>query len=173
MPNETLLVTLPCDTMALLFAIRHDEEESVGAVIDRLVRAHSVPIPDQSQPNPEHESESISQRSRGKYRYELLGEEGTADTLGKLLVGVLERFADLDSTFLERYGEGQGRTRRFLTRDPKAIYPGRDYLSKYAAPVRGGWWVGTNYSRPDVRRLLRAACRVAGLTWGIDLMVEI
>ena len=173
MPNETLLATLPCNTMALLLAIRHDEEESVGAVIDRLVRAQSIPIPDHRQPNPDHESGPISQRSRGRYRYELLSEEGTADTLGKLLVGVLERFADLDSTFLQRYSEGQGRTRRFLTRDPEAIYPGRYDLSNYTAPVRGGWWVGTNYSRPDVRRLLRAACRVAGLTWGIDLMVEI
>ena len=54
-----------------------------------------------------------------------------------------------------------------------AIYPGREDLSSYTAEVCQGWWVGTNYSRTDVRRLLRAACQIAGLIWGVDLRVEI
>ena len=64
-------------------------------------------------------------------------------------------------------------SRRFIARNPKAIYPGREELSHRTARVCRGWWVGTNYSRVDVRRLLRAACEVAGLTWAVDLIVEI
>ncbi len=173
MPNDMLLVTLPCDTIALLLAVRRDEENDVATVIGRLARSHFVPVPDEREPDPRHESEPISQRPRGKYPYEFLGEEGAADTLGKLLVDILQWFAYLDADFLEKYSEGQGRTRRFLTRNPKGIYPGRDDLTKYTAEVCQGWWVGTNYSRTDVRRLLRAACQIAGLIWGVDLRVEI
>ncbi len=173
MPNDTLLVTIPCDTIALLLAVRRDEEDGVAAVIDRLARSHFVPVPDEREPSPRHESEPISQQPKGKYPYEFLGEEGAADTLGKLLVDVLQWFAYLDADFLEKFSEGQGRTRRFVTRDPKGIYPGREDLSNYTAKVCQGWWVGTNYSRVDVRRLLHAACQVAGLTWDVDLRVEI
>ncbi len=173
MPNDMLLVTLPSDTIALLLAVRRDEEDGVATVINRLAQSHFAPVPDEREADPGHESEPISQQPRGKYRYEFLGEEGAADTLGKLLSGVLRRFADLDAEFLEKFSEGQGRTRRFLTRDPKGIYPGREDLSNYTAEVYRGWWVGTNYSRTDVRRLLRAACQVAGLIWEVDLRVEI
>ena len=173
MPNDTLLVTIPCDTIALLLAVRRDEEDGVAAVIDRLARSHFAPVAEERKPDPRHESELISRRPTGKYRYVLLGEEGAADTLGKLLAGVLRRFADLDADILEKFSEGQGRTRRFLTRNPKAIYPGREDLSNYTAEVCHGWWVGTNYSRADVRRLLRAACQVAGLIWEVDLRVDI
>ena len=173
MPNDTLLVTIPCDTIALLLAARRDEEDGVAAVIDRLARSHVSPVLDECEPDSRHESEPVSQREKGKYPYEFLGEEGAADTLGKLLAGVLRRFADLDAGFLQKFSEGQGRTRRFLTRDPKGIYPGREDLSNYTVEVCRGWWVGTNYSRTDVRRLLRAACQVAGLMWGVDLRVEI
>ena len=52
-------------------------------------------------------------------------------------------------------------------------YPGREDLSNHTAEVCHGWWVGTNYSRADVRRLLRSACQVAGIVWEVDLMVEL
>ncbi len=135
MPNDTLIVTIPCDTIALLLAVRRDEEDGVAAVIDRLARSHFVHVPDEREPDPRHESEPISQRPRGKYPYEFLGEEAAADTLGKLLVDVLQWFAYLDADFLEKFSEGQGRTRRFLTRNPKAIYPGREDLSNRTAEV--------------------------------------
>ena len=173
MPNDALNVTIPCDTIALLLAVRRNEEDGVAAVIDRLARSHFVAVPDEREPDPRYESEPISHRPRGKYPFEFLGEEGATDTLGKLLVDVLQWFAYLDADFLEKFSEGQGRSRRFLTRDPKDIYPGREDLSNYTAEVCQGWWVGTNYSRTDVRRLLRAACQVAGLIWAVDLRVDI
>ncbi len=173
MRNDMVLVELSCDTVALLLAVRRDQENGVGAVIDRLALLKFPPVLDEHELCPRHESEPISQRPRGKYQYDFLGEEGAAETLGELLVDVLQCFADLDENFLEKYSEGRGRTRRFVARNPLAIYPGREDLSNYTAKVCQGWWVGTNYSRVDVRRLLRAACQVTGLVWDVDLRVEI
>ena len=172
MPNNLLFVPLPCDTIARLLADRRDEEDGIAAVINRLARSRLSSVPGDTEPNRKHEPDPISRRPRGKYRYELLGEEGAADTLGKLLVSVLRRLADLDASFLEKYGQGQGRTRLFVSRNPSTMYLGREDLSKYTVEVCQGWWVGTNYSRTDIRRLLRAACQVAGLIWEVDLTVD-
>ena len=173
MPNDMQLVTLPCDTIAILFALRRDKEDGVAAVIDRIARSHLSPVPDERGSVLGCEPEPISTRPQGKYRCRILGEEKAVDTLRELLVDVLRRFAARDSAFLQRFSEGQGRTRRFLARNPEAIYPGRADLSNYTAEVCGGWWVGTNYSRVDVRRLLRAACQVAGLIWDVDLIIDL
>lgn len=172
MPNDTLLVPLSCDTVAFLLSLRRNDDNGLVAVIDRLARFHLPPVPDEREPAPRHVPEPISKRPRGKYRYHLLGEERAIDTLRELLVDVLGRLAARDTGFLQGFSEGQGRSRRFLARNPKAIYPGREDLSNYTTEVCGGWWVGTNYSRADVRRLLRAACDVAGLKWDVDLIVE-
>lgn len=173
MANDMIFVTLPCDTVALLLAIRNDGEDSIDAVIDRLARAYCAPVADDYRPNIGCKSEPVSPQPRKKYQYEFLGEEGTANTLGELLADILRSFADLDAEFLEKFSEGQGRIRRFLARNPKAIYPGREDLSNCSAEVCQGWWVGTNYSRVDVRRLLHSACQLAGLTWEVDLLVDI
>ena len=172
MPNDTLLVPLSCDTVAVLLSVRGNDENDLAAVIDRLARSQLPPVPDDREPEPKHEPEPISKRPQGKYRYHLLGEERAVDTLREALVDVLRGLAASDKGFLQRYSEGQGRTRRFLARNPEAIYPGRKGLTNYKAQVCGGGWVGTNYSRADVRRLLRAACRVAALKWDVDLIVE-
>ena len=173
MPSRILPVAVPSDTVARLLALRSCDTEGLADVIDRLARAQYSPLADEPRPNPRHELAPTPQGPRGKYRYNFLSEEGAADTLGELLADVLRRFSDLDTTFLNQYSQREGRTRRFLARNPKAIYPGREDLSEYTTMVCQGWWVGTNYSRKDVRRLLRAACQVAGLTWGVDLRVQI
>ena len=173
MRNDMVLVELSCDTVALLLAVRRDQEDGVGAVIERLAKLKFPPVLNEQESCPRHESEPTSRRPRGKYQYDFLGEEGAAETLGELLVDVLQRFADLDANFLQRFSEGQGRTRRFVARNPSAIYPGREDLCNYTTEVCQGWWVGTNYSRVDVRRLLRAACQATGLIWDVDLRVEI
>ena len=173
MPNDTLLIPLSRDTIAALLAVRRKNETGVVAVIERLARPRLLMAPGGRGPVLRRELDRVSERPRGKYRYHLLGKERAADMLREMLVDVLRQLAARDPRFLQSYSEGQGRSRRFLARNPEAIHPGRRDLCHYTAEVCGGWWVGTNYSRVDVRRLLRAACEVAGLKWGVDLIVEI
>ena len=162
-----------CNKPPVLPAVRNDEEDGVAMVIDRLARFHISPPPRDYGPNPRLEPEPTFQPPWGKYRYQFLGEEGAADTLGALTADILRRIAALYPDFLDKYSQRRGRTRRFIARDPKAIYAGREDLSHLTTEVCRGWWVGTNYGRVDVRRLLHAACEVAGLAWAVDLIVEI
>lgn len=173
MLNDTVLVTLPCNIVEQLLSYRQDDEDGVASVIERLASHHLS----QNSANGENadppDLNKVKKQPRGIYQYSLLGEKGAADTLGKLLVSILRCFAELDENFLGQYCELRGRTRRFVARHPAAIYPGRGDLSKLTAEVRPGWYVGTNYSKIDIRRLLRGACQVAGIKWRDDLIVNI
>ncbi len=104
----------------------------------------------------------------------MLGETVAADSLRELLANTLNRLADMDGGFLSRFSASQGRTRRHVARSREAIHPGRDDLNhRYTEEFRPGWWMGTNYSAADVRRILKDACRSADISYGRDLSVNL
>jgi hypothetical protein len=103
----------------------------------------------------------------------LRGETVAADSLRGILAGVLNRLADTNGEFLFRLSELQGHSRRHVAQKREAIHPGRNDLNyRYTEEFRPGWWIGTNYSAADVRRILKAACQTAGLSFGRDLTID-
>jgi hypothetical protein len=52
------------------------------------------------------------------------------------------------------------------------LYPGRPHLAKYARNIGNGWWMATNFSERDIARAAHSACRIAGVTYGKDVVVE-
>ena len=107
-----------------------------------------------------------------KYIFEILGESYSVDTLADLLVLVLQTIHEIDNGFLPRLGQESGRVRPILARDPIELYPERPDLSHYSREVADGWYVGTNYSKRDVARILERACQITGLIIGDDLKVQ-
>ena len=91
------------------------------------------------------------------------------DTLADVLVLVLLFIHKIDDNFLPPISRESGRARPILARNPQELYPGRHYLSHYSRKVADGWYVGTNYSKKDVARILGRICDVAGLVLGDDL----
>ena len=99
------------------------------------------------------------------------------DTLADVLVSVLLSIHKIDDNFLPRISRESGRV-DVLARSihkidqfppPQELYPGRHDLSHYSRKVADGWYVGTNYSKKDVARILGRICDVAGLVLGDDL----
>lgn len=105
-------------------------------------------------------------------RFVLLGREGWAASFADMLAQVLEELSAKDSAFLERFSEIGGRTRRYVARSRDALYEGRiDLARRFSRQITGGWWVGTNYSRTEIASILKKACDVAGLSFGVDLVL--
>ena len=104
-----------------------------------------------------------------KYDFEIFGEPCSVDTLADVLVSVLLSIHKIDDNFLPRISRKSGRVRPILARDPQELYPGRHDLSHYSRKVADGWYVGTNFSKMDVARILGRICDVAGLVLGDDL----
>ena len=107
------------------------------------------------------------------YGITLLGESFSVASLGEMLITVLGQLADMDAEFLPQLSLKHGRTRKHVARRPEDIYPGRpDLATRYSREIRLGWYVGDNYARRDVERILHDACEIAGLTYGEDLVME-
>lgn len=84
-------------------------------------------------------------------------------------VWVIEDLAAADRSFLNRLGGVRRGKRRYVAANRSDLYYGRPDLP--AKQLRSGWWIGTNYSRAELERMLRTACELAGLRFGVDLAI--
>ncbi|GBD96489.1 MAG TPA: DNA sulfur modification protein DndB [Nitrospirae bacterium] len=91
-----------------------------------------------------------------------------------VLIEVLKTLSDVDYTFLERFASlpKHGRTRRFVAPNREDLYPGRsDLASEFSHEFKPGWWVGTNVSKQQIRKIIELACEVARLNFGSQLKI--
>lgn len=113
-------------------------------------------------------------RRTGRFPYILLGEETEGASLKEVYMGCLQKLAARDSRFLKRLSKKATRGRRIVARTPEALYISTPELSRQNLHSRltDEWWVDTNLSRPMYARRLEIACEVAGLRYGIDLVLD-
>lgn len=93
------------------------------------------------------------------------GADALEETLRKMTTGNPDRLNAVSGV--------KGRVRPLIARTPEELYPGRPDLIEFSREFVPGWFVGTNYSRRDVMRLIRAAAEACELTWGVDIHVEL
>ncbi|NOY86968.1 MAG: hypothetical protein GXP52_06675 [Deltaproteobacteria bacterium] len=108
------------------------------------------------------------------FGFTLFSEEYTCSSARDVLIDVFEKLSSRDSTFSGKFValRKHGRSRRFAAKDRDELYPGRPDLGRqFSQQLRSGIWVGTNYSRAQIRQILQLASGVAGLKWGEDLVV--
>ncbi len=92
------------------------------------------------------------------------------------MIEVLKTLSDENHTFLERFVSlpKHGRTRRFVARNREELYPGRPDLAKeFSHEFKPGWWVGTNVSKQQIRKIIKLACEVARLNFGSQLTISL
>ena len=80
------------------------------------------------------------------------------------MIKVLQLLAKEDDSFYERFtSRRHGRKRRYLAKNKSELYPDRPDLVELASvEVSPGWWLGTNYSRRDIQKIIDLAKEVAG-----------
>ena len=110
----------------------------------------------------------------GRLSYTFEDEARTARSANELLLHAVRTLARRDPTFCERFAaEAVGRRRNHVAQRPEDVYPGQPQLLKYVVEIVPGWYIGTNIANRDKTRLLEAACKVAGLRFGVDLVVDL
>jgi len=106
------------------------------------------------------------------YGFVFKGEKYIASNAIEVLVKVLEKLSSLDSTFLIQFASRKhGKSRRYIAKNADELYPGREDLIHFSQQLSSGWWVGTNYSRSSIKKIIKMACEVAGISFGRDLIV--
>ena len=93
-----------------------------------------------------------------------------------VLVLVFEELGRRDDTFLKRFEAlpNHGRTRRYLAKDRCDLYPGRpDLAINCAHKLSSGLWLGTNYSKRDIKKIIQLACEVANIELNEGLKINL
>ena len=120
------------------------------------------------------ESRAVEPAAVGRLNYAFEGQTRTVRSAIEVVLEVVRTLAQRDPTFCERFApEAAGRRRNHVARRPEDVYPGQPQLVKYVAEIVPGWYIGTNISNRDKTRLLEAACKIAGLKFGADLVVDL
>jgi excisionase family DNA binding protein len=105
-------------------------------------------------------------------KFRLLGKANVARSWIEMVAYVLHELAERDERFLDRFSQEGGRSRRYIAPNRDELYERRpDLAQRFSRRLANGWWLGTNYSRKDLLSILRKACEIAGLEYGVDLVV--
>ena len=102
------------------------------------------------------------------------GSMQTFDSGAELLGAVFRRLASMDPDFCRRYSEKHyGRVRQYVAKSRERLYPGKPSFQKYSCSLPGGWWIATHCSNTDKLKRIKQACKLAGLEFGGDVVVQI
>ena len=110
----------------------------------------------------------------GGIYYILNGEKTNCRSAKEVLVGAMEALSSRDPEFLNRFASRKhGRRRRYSSPIREELYPDRPDLAQYAQQLSSGWWVGTNYSKSNIRQIIELACVVANIKYGSELQIQL
>lgn len=161
--SQTTTVKIDIDVHRAIEARRVTFDQSPNDILRKVFG-----LPDAA-PDP-----SESTRRTGRFPYTLLGEKTEGTSLKEVYMSCLRKLAARDPRFLKRLSKAATRGRRIVARTPDALYISTPELSRKNLHSRltGEWWVDTNLSRPMYARRLEIACEVAGLRYGVDLVLD-
>lgn len=114
-------------------------------------------------PSPAVNPGPTSPRSNG-ISLQFKGQTFPVKSAREALTELFRLLAQEDASFLERFAARKhGKKRRYLAQDKRDLYPGRpDLAEQHSIEIRGGWWLGTNYSRRNIQEIADLALDVAG-----------
>lgn len=106
--------------------------------------------------------------------YRLFGQDFPTRFAKDTFVELLRHFAELEPAFPARFHQATrviGRSRRYVGRTPREVYPTKPTLWTETEAFAPGWLVGTNENDVKKRQLLKLACEVMGLRFARDVQV--
>jgi hypothetical protein len=158
------MISISPDVLARLLALRQSELDNFDDVLRRVLVDRTIgggvelPAPTEA----------------AAVRYTLRGEEHGAGDATEAMLGILASLSRDDGRFFEVLAaKVQGRTRNHLARSRSNVYPRRPDLVKYVKQMAPGWFIGCNIANREKEKILRAACEVAGLVFGRDLVITL
>jgi hypothetical protein len=111
-------------------------------------------------------------RRGGRYMYFIKGEYVACGSYKELLKKGILAIEKHYPALLPELAKVKGRTRRIVATKPGELFNDLA-LSKFAEPLKPGWFYGTNNNKTTTRDWLKLACEIAGLKWGEDFEVSI
>jgi len=118
---------------------------------------------------------AVRTRTVDHFSFQLGGVTHEAGSAREVMTTVFQFLAKEDSGFLERFAARKhGKKRRYLARNKVELYPGRsDLVEDHSVEVMQGWWMGTNYSRRDIQKILNLGLEVVSASVRAKIKVSV
>lgn len=128
----------------------------------------------QIEPKPKEQPRSPKTHEPGGIYYIFEGQRTNCRSASQVLVEVMGLLSSRDTEFMNRFASRKhGRRRRYASKIREELYPGRPDLAQLSQQLSSGWWVGTNYSKSNIRQIIMLACDVADIRYGVELKIEL
>lgn len=178
--EDDILLELVADQVASLCGYKPDLK-TVAHFLKENVRLAMSPNPPMHANGPiapstqQKDVESVARTSLNFIGFSFSGRYYPANSAIDVLIKIFEVFSERDPTFPQRFAAlpKHGNKRRYLARSPSELYPDRPDLRDHSVRLRSGWYLGTNCSRETIRKIIKMACEVAGVTFGRELIVSL
>lgn len=168
--QDSILIDLISEKVADLCGYK-PEPDLVSAFLLEQLTTPPQQIPEVPQIR---EQTILTPQRTGRIGYTLHGKTTHLRSAIEVLVHVLNELSKKDANFITRLvSRKHGRSRRYVAQTRDELYPGRPDLAEYSKQLLNGWWVGTNYSKSDISKIIQLACEVAGLRFGNDLIANL
>jgi hypothetical protein len=177
--QDSLLIEPIADKVESLCGYKPEPDLVASFLSEKLQSVSEQMVHQISLPRLETVKRTQTQQSRfisGAYGFVFHGHEYKARNARDVFIKVMEKLSAQDTTFCERFAARprHGRRRRYVAHNREELYSNRpDLCRDYSHQLKAGWWVGTNYSRAQIRQILKMASEVAGLRFGTDLVVHL
>ncbi len=141
-------------------------ENFIDSLLTNNPRPEITPTPQRN--NIREGTNRITQNQIG---YKFFGKSYHMQYARDVMIDIIKRLAERDSTFLTRFEtRARGRTRNYIARNKMDLYPGRnDLCENESREIVSGWWIGVNLNKLTIDKILRIALEVAQITKGQDV----
>lgn len=119
---------------------------------------------------------SQPQSPEGFVGFTYKGEHFQEKNAVRTMISIFNLLAKKDQQFLERFmSRKHGRTRRYVAHKKEELYPHQslDFCVLHSVQLDSKLWIGTNYSKGSIEKIIEMACEVAELQFGSDLIVTL
>jgi hypothetical protein len=114
---------------------------------------------------------SFAKRITELHEFEVLGATYLVGSQKQLLVETLRVIEAARPGTLDQLSRKKRRTKRVVSRTREALYD-KPHRESHSQEIPGGFFVATNNSYPEAMSFVREAAQIAGLTWGVDVVVR-
>jgi len=181
--NE-LLIELVADCVADMCGFKPEPDMIADFIKSKIYQSNILPAVSRPTakttsimpivPTPPKCTSTISQKVEIGFNYR--GEFHPCRNGREVLTSVFLKLAEVEPSFFPRFSglPKHGSRRRYLAANPQDLYPDRpDLASEHSAEIAPGWWLGTNVSKKQITIIIEMACRVAGVSFGSALTINL
>jgi len=168
--QDSILIDLVSEKVADICGYKPDPD-----LVSSFLSKELIPSPQQVTDIPLTPYQRESHHSKNsRIGYTLHGKENHLRCAADVLINVLDELSKRDSSFITRLASRKhGKKRRYVAQNREELYPGRPDLAEYSKKLSNGWWVGTNYSKANIKQIIELASEVASLQLGKDLIINL